>query len=113
MEESRGEECRVKGSSRGERWELSVQTLALKRKSSAEVSLFYIQDYKTYVIYACKTYRNSGFLQTLVEGWAQGKDGPIRCGTDPDKGKIPGFFFNIAKTQTKTLYCSYVNEGFF
>lgn len=95
----------MEGSSRGERWELSVQTSALKRKSSAEVSPFYIQDYKTCAYMRVKP-TGMDFLQTLAEGWAQGKEGPIKFGTDPDKGKILGFFFNIAKTQTKTLYCS-------
>lgn len=52
-------------------------------------------------IYARKAYRN-GFLQTLVEGRAQGKEGPIRCGTGLDKGsRFQDFSLVLLKLKPK------------
>lgn len=96
----------MEGSSRGERREGSFlfKLQLYKEKFSRGFSVLYpgLQNIR---IDAGKTYRNV-FLQSLAEGWAQGREGPIKFGTDPDKGKIPGFFFNTAESQTKTLYCS-------
>lgn len=78
-----------------------LQLQLYKEKFSRGFSVLYpgLQNIR---IDACKTYR-SGFLQTSVEGWAQGREGPTVFGTDPDKGKIPGFFFNTAYFAAKSM----------